>query len=561
MRAARSAQSRVFVYLTLLPILILAAGTAQGAWIASGTFKYQDREFDETGFTGATPLLPIRYAKVEVRYLKGGGGSTLLATGATDVNGNYSISVTDTSTRDIFIRVLTTSGVPDLFLQVTNILSPVAVYAVTTPTYTAHAPVNLNAGLIIAVPGSGGEVFNLFDVGLNTEDYLAYLNGSRPGSSQQLTIQWENGVGTPTNSYIGNNTIRAADNSGYNDTVIQHESGHYAVANFSGSDNPGGVHHLTNCRQDLRLAFDEGFATYFGQSVRRYFNLPNPQLYVKTTGGAGPGNLDFYFDVETMLPYVCNASTSEVTVYAALWDIVDSATTPDRSPGVEEAFDSMAGADQLIWSVMRNYIPAAANKSVEDFWDGWFVLGEGSESSMKTLFVQHGMEFVNDLGESNETTATATPVPSNGIPFHATYFKDTGNGAGSADTDYFQFAGLGGTVYQIDTRNLVGDANTSLVLLATDGVTVIASNDDRTAGDPSSFISFTAPISGSYFIRSIHGPGLGIYGSYDIAVTGTVFLGGASLALPARSGGALLREPITIDGESPGGNDFLTAPE
>src|SRR5207247_3225884 len=95
-------------------------------------------------------------------------------------------------------------------------------------------------------------------------------------------------------------------------------------------------HHLLACAQDLRLAYDEGSATWSGQSVRRYFNLPRPDLYVMPTGGPGPGNLDFYFDVETETTYYCDGATSEVAVYAALGDINDSAGTADGAPGVDD---------------------------------------------------------------------------------------------------------------------------------------------------------------------------------------------------------------------------------
>ncbi len=553
---------RIPALLGFLAISLLAAPAARAAWIASGSFKYQDREFDEDGFTGATPLLPIRYARVEVRYLKGGGGgSTLLASGGTDAAGNYSITVNDTSTRDIVIRVVTLSGAPDLFLQVTNFNGATASYAVTTPTYTAHAPVNLNAGSVTAAIGGGGEAFNLFDVGVNTIDYLAYLNGSRPDSSRQLTIQWEPYGGVLSSSYLGGDVIRVADNSGYNDTVIQHESGHYAVENFSASDSPGGVHHLTNCVQDLRLAFDEGFATFFGQAVRRYLNLPRPNLYVKTTGGPGAGNLDFYFDVEAEVPYTCSASTSEVTVYAALWDIVDNASTPDGSPGQEEYFDTVSVSDLAVWDVMRNYIPGAANISVEDFWDGWFVRGEGAGSSMRTLFGHHGMEFYPDGGEDNGSPATAEAVPANGIPVHATYFKDRGDGSGTPDIDYYKFDAIGGMPYRIETVRLVGDPNTSLVLLGTDGVTPIASNDDRSPADKSSLIQFIAPLSGTYYVLSAHGTGLGIYGSYDFAVTASPPAGGSDPPAVTLAPSAY-RMRTTIDGQTPGGDrDPLTAPE
>src|SRR5437867_13423183 len=70
-------------------------GLVYGNWTASGAFRYVDREFDQNGFTGAEPALPVRYANVEVRDAKAKGGAALLATGATDASGNFSILVTD----------------------------------------------------------------------------------------------------------------------------------------------------------------------------------------------------------------------------------------------------------------------------------------------------------------------------------------------------------------------------------------------------------------------------------------------------------------------------------
>src|SRR5262245_49746395 len=516
-------------------------------WTATGSFKYQDREFDINGFTGLTPALPIRFAKVEVRY-KQGSGSNLLATGFTDANGNYSVQVlNDTTVRDILVRVITTSGVSDLFLQVTNVQGQTANYAVSTPFFLAHQPnQDLNAGNFTAVLGQGAEAFNVYDVALNSIDYLAYLNGSRPGSAMALKLQWEEFGFVSVNSYIGANTIRVADNSAFNDTVIQHESGHYAVANFSASDNPGGVHHLTNCKQDLRLAFDEGHATYFGQSVRRHFSLPRPHLYVKMNGAPGAGNLDFYFDVEDEQPFTCTGSSSEVTVYAALWDIGDSEATVDDSPGLDEAWDPLGSADAQVWDVMRNYLPSAANKSMEDFWDGWFIRSEGLSSGMVSVFLQHGLEFVHDASEPNEVFGAAKPVTPNGIPLHASYFKDLGNGAGTVDTDYFKFDAIGGQSYTIETTRLLGDANTSLVLYHTDGTSAMFSNDDRNLQDKSSLITFTAPVTGTYYVKSFHGSGLGIYVSYDFAVSGASTQTGGGLFSPSAPT-AIQSKPYIVD--------------
>jgi len=116
----------------------------------------------------------------------------------------------------------------------------------------------------------------------------------------------------------------------------------------------------------------------------------------------------------------------------------------------------------------------------------------------------------------------ALPVAAHDIwPFYRdlAYFADRNNDLlGEPDTDIFAFDAAGGTSYTIETVNLLSDANTALDLLASDGVTVLASNDDRSASDASSLIVYTPPASGRLYVRSHHAPDVGIYGSYDLRV-------------------------------------------
>ncbi len=499
---------------------LVPLGLAYGNWTATGTFRYTDREFDQNGFTGAEPALPIRFANVEVRDAKAKGGSALLATGATDASGNFSILVSDSKTRTVYVRAVTAStATAGLFLKVQNRTGSKVPYAVASANIANHAPsTNVNFGTLTALIGAGGEGFNLFDTGVRSIDYIAALNGSRPGSSNLLTLEWQSGVGGTASSYsTSNKTISVGEISAYNDTVVAHETGHYAYHLNSGSDSLGGTHHLLDCAQDLRLAYDEGRATWFGQSVRRHFNLPRPDLYVRTTGGPGPGNLDFYFNVETETPYYCDGATSEVAVYAALWDANDSAATADETPGVDD--DTLARPDADNWDVDKNYVRTALNKSLEDFWDGWFVRGKGFKTEMIAAFQRTNVEYYTDAGEPNDSAATALPVSTNGTS-HRTYFADANNdGVGEVDNDYFSFTAVPGTAYTIETLNLWSKANTSLQLLAGDGVTVLASNDNRAVGDDSSLISYTATGSGTLYVRSFHAPDLGVYGSYDLRLS------------------------------------------
>ena len=498
----------------------LSTGAVFANWTASGTFRYVDREFDQTGFTGAEPPLPIRFATVEVRDPNAQPKKAVLATGATDANGSFSIAVTDSSTRTVYVRVLTAStAVSGLYVKVQNRLTPKNPYGVASANVPNHNPsTNVNFGTLTAAIGSGGEAFNIYDTGVRVMDFILAMNGSRPGSNSSLTYEWESGSGAGASSYDRQSrTVTVSDTSGYNDTVFSHESGHYAYAVYSATDSPGGAHHLLDCAQDLRLAYEEGRATWFGQSLRRHFGLPNPHLYVRTTGGPGPGNLDFWFDVENETPYSCDGATSEVAVYSALWDANDSASTADPTPGVDDEPAARPNADS--WDVDRNYVRTAANKSLEDFWDGWFVRGKGFKSDMIAAFQRTGVEYYKDAGEPNDTVAAALPISVNGTS-HRTYFADVNNNdVGEPDNDFFSFQAVGGTTYTIETLNLWGKANTSLQLLASNGTTILASNDNRAAGDDSSLIVYTAASSGTLYIKSFHATDLGIYGSYDLRIT------------------------------------------
>jgi len=495
-------------------------GLAFGNWTASGTFRYVDREFDQNGFTGAQPAVPIRFATVEVRDFNAKGGSALLATGATDGNGNFSIAVSDNKTRTVYVRALTTStATAGLYLKVQNRVTPKNPYAVASANVPGHpSSVNVNFGTLNAAIGAGGEAFNLYDTGVRAIDFIAAINGARPGSSSLLTLEWQAATGGGASSYNpSNRTISVGDVSGYNDTVVAHESGHYAFHLYSANDSPGGAHHLLDCAQDLRLAYEEGRATWFGQATRRYHSLPRPDLYVRTTGAPGPGNLDFYFNVESETPYYCDGATSEVAVYTALWDINDAAGTADGTPGVDD--DTLSSPDGDNWDVDKNYVRTAVNKSLEDFWDGWFARGKGFKSDMIAAFQGTNVEYYGDAGEPNDSVATALPIAANGTS-HRTYFADlNADGVGEPDTDFFSFSAAAGTTYTIETLNLWGKANTSLQLLASDGVTVLASNDNRATGDDSSLITHTAAASGTLYIRSFHAADLGTYGSYDLRLT------------------------------------------
>lgn len=492
-------------------------------WVASGVFKYEDREWNETGFTGVLLQVPIRYADVEVVDTQLKGAKAVLARGATDGTGAFSISVKDTKTRTVQVRVLSsTTQTPGLFVRVVDPQKS-KVYAVASSARSGHAPnQNVDFGTLVAAVGAGGEVFNILDMGVLGADYVRDMTGARPGSDKLLTFRWarNGGIGASTTS---GNTISLRDTAGYDDAVILHEWGHYAMNNYSKSSNPGGTHFLADCNQDIRLAFDEGRASYLGCSVRRTNGMPNSSVYVRTDGGSGPGHAINWYDLEAETQYACDGDTSEVTVSRSLWDIPDGAATPDFTTGLEEPHDLLTLPDPEVWEVFAGPVKQATTVTHESFWDGWFdeTVRNGNLAALRDAFGFLGIEFFPDPMEPNDTAgATAPELLPNGPPVHLTYFSDPdGDGAGAADTDIFRLAATGGSLYTVETLNLLSEADTLIEVLDTDGATVLASNDDRAVGDPSSFLQWTAPRTDTFYVRSTRVVGFGRYGSYDLKVS------------------------------------------
>jgi len=319
-------------------------------------------------------------------------------------------------------------------------------------------------------------------------------------------------------------TITLRDTAGYDDTMILHEWSHYIMNTYSKVTNPGGMHFLSDCAEDPRLAFDEGRASFFGCSVRRYNGMPNANVYVRTDGGSGPGHALNWYNLEDEEQYACDGDTSEVANSRTLWDLGDGPNSTDTTPGVDDnPPDALTLADVEAWQVFVGPIKLVTNVTGESFWDGWFdpTIANGNYSAVKDIWTAMTIEFFHDAVEPNNTTATAPTLTPNDPAGHYTYFYDAnGDGKGAVDTDLFKFDAVSGQAYVIETLNLLSANDTSLEILDTNGSTVLASNNDRAAGDKSSLITWTAPRSDLFYVRSKRASGgYTIYGSYDLLLT------------------------------------------
>jgi len=504
-----------------MSLLTLASGLARANWVASGTFRYQDRPFSTTQFLPIVEM-PIRFADIEVLDLSKAANKQVIAKGKTDASGSYSLTVVDSTTHAVRIRALTsTTQTLDLFVKVTYTPTG-AVYALSPPDVPSHNPnTSVDFGIQVAPAFSGaGEAFNIFDLGVLGADQIKAITGSRPASTRLVTFRFDIADTSATSSTLGS-TVTIRGTSGYDDTVILHEHGHYTGNNYWGSDNAGGSHALAECNQNILLAFDEGRASFWGCGVRRSNNLPICQFYFRSDTVSFLNS----FDLEDALQYPCRYDTSEVAVSRTLWDIGDNTGTSDSTYGAEDAagYDTLALNDLQWWEVMAGPARTATTISLEDFWDGWFdpAISNGYKPEMTNLFnnVDYGIQFFPDTNEPNQTSAQARPF-TKGSTIHLTFFSDPeSDGKGAADTDWFSFKGVLDTFIAIKTSNLINDANTKLELIDTNGHTVLASNDDRSPGDLSSLINWFAPRSDLFYVKVTNVNANGIYGSYDLTLT------------------------------------------
>ena len=497
----------------LVVVLVLGWSVASGAlaWNASGTFQYKHRTWDSTGFHGET-VMPVRYADVQIINPQ---GNTLLASGKTDVNGNYSISVSVSANKVMAKVFASTTATPDLKVQVTTYNS--AVYSVDSATVnhsgTNDAPIPTRT-ILPSVDDRRelGDVFNILDLSIYGADYIQYLTGSRP--SVLLSWRWAYNGGFNSNTNLGD-IIKLRDSAGYDDATLLHEWAHHIMLHYSSSYG-GAPHTLTDCNEDQLLAFDEGRASAFGAFVRRHFNMPNANWYIRTDGASDPGTVVAKYDLENVIEASpCTGDTHEIPVSRSLWDIGDGASTTDDSPGVEDTPpDYIALDDSEPWEVFTTLYPMTTATS-ESFWDGWFnpPVGNLYKTEMKLIFSAQGIEFFPDAYEPNDTLITARSIAVNSGPLHNTYFADPdANGSGQIDYDYFRFTGVAGGLYTIQTSNPTSGAITNLELLDAGGTPVTASNPTQ--------ISWTATASATYVIRSTNAATLGHYGSYDLTLTG-----------------------------------------
>jgi len=501
----------------------------------TGKFEYEDREFDETGFTGVNPYLPIRMADVEVFDNSTG---TVLATTHTNNQGVFNTTISLTTATDVAARVLTSSeGSQRLFNQaVTKTPSTGGtVYNLTSSTYANNQPgadIDFTSAPVQAISSGVAGAFNIFDMAEYSESYVENLTSQV--APLNLTLYWTAGEGTTGSKWYDLNGHvylcgTSDDDDSYDDVVILHEIGHYIHISYSGSPDYYGGHSLTGT-YDLRLGFTEGVGTFFAGAIRDYMGLEKPLIYIETTGTT----IRFWgysisSNTDTIGGYSNSTFTAmdagnEATVGHVIFDLVDDTYTDDGSPGVDDDSISLPNlqGDQMVWDVFiaikdnetSTGVVNGTRISLETFYDYWTILHPSYASAFQQILLDHDVEYQEDAMESDDSSATATWIETDGSTYHHTYFA-------AGDEDWSKFNATSGTEYLVKTRNLANGADTFLRIYDTDGTTLLSTNDDESSDSVASAIQFTASADATYYIRtnrSADAIPIGKYGDFDLTI-------------------------------------------
>lgn len=388
--------------------------TSAHAATVSGRIRYEDRPLTRTGF-GTSQFLPVRFAQVAVVNAT---TTAVLASTHTDASGNYSVQVPSQGSVSIQLRVeaRNTLATDRIDVQVLSDTTSRTLLTAAGPAATRDTNNALTIDLDVPTTGGGGGAFNIFDNAVKAQEFINRFSTRTP---PRLTLFWQpvaDGPGSDDGTFFtSDNAVhllnRATANANvplpnadeYDDTVILHECGHYFFANYSVDNSLGGVHFIDADHSDIRLAWSEGAATWFGQTIANTAFQVNS--FVTRVGS---------FEIET--PSFASTTTgfdTEQSVSAIMWDVSDVNDTPDHpTTGVDDDPIRLTDGVNRIMQVLVNDYRTTDDTIWEDFYNkfrtrhGDSFIRPDLENNMAARQV-----FVSRPNLFSNTTAQTVPAP------------------------------------------------------------------------------------------------------------------------------------------------------
>lgn len=342
-----------------------------GTYTVSGVVQYEDKPPQEDGSLGAIAPKPARF--VSVALIADATGATVqMAT--SDQAGAYSFTFDAVGGDAMHVLVVASNESPERPITVKNLDDTIHGFGGAT----FSAGVDTTNDVLVTVASKEAQAFNVFDEIVNEMDRIRTTMGNQ--APPPLAVYWEDGSDDGTYYFEGAIHLLglASDDDGFDDTVILHESGHYVEDRIGRSDSPGGSH--DGSPTDPRLAWSEGFSTYWAMAVR------GAPIYMDSNADGG-----WSYDADTSLTKASlqnpiSQRVSEDMVTEILWDMGDGAAGDD---------DMLDGTHDPVLVVQPQYLKTATLRTtgttgvdLVDMLDGWFMLqGLTSCAAVKSIVV------------------------------------------------------------------------------------------------------------------------------------------------------------------------------
>jgi hypothetical protein len=314
-----------------------------------------------------------------------------------------------------------------------------------------------------------------------------------------------------------------ADPDEFDDSVLLHEYGHYVLDLYSRDDSPGGSHVLGDDALDLRLAWSEGWATFFSSVVR------NDPVHVDTSGTG----VRLVFDIEgPSFGSATRYDSNELAVAAVLWDAYDG-------DDADEGLGPLNGLLPAIWSAVRSLNTSPV--SFEAFWMAWQSANPGN---LRPILEARRIDLWADdqeAGGDDDDPSRAKPIglfsgDLVSVQHHSLY--------PAGDVDHVMFTAPADGTYEVATSRcpLVGAACEARVSNGADTILDVLGLPDGTTADNltgltysqtccppnnattlSSRVTFSATLGAAYVIQITRSPvapsSAGRLGTYDLVVS------------------------------------------
>lgn len=299
--------------------------------VVVGAVRYEDRVFDEGGFTGALEARPARRVRVQLWR-----DDALLAEGFTEDDGGFVLPLGDETRADETLRVVARAeaAYEGHTVRVADRARAASVYAL-----EAEGRADARFELIARADDVGG-AFNVVDVSV---DAFALYAPHVAAPAPTLTYRWERGRAYDCGSCYGDDEISLGggfdDTDEYDDDIVLHELGHYFVDHYGRDTSPAGAHR--DRQVEPELAYGEGLAYFFAAMVT------GRPIIVDTFRGSNR-----VIDLERLLQngeaksdfrgVTADGRLREEIVAGVLWDAYDA-------DSAEEPFDRVAiGRDGMM---------------------------------------------------------------------------------------------------------------------------------------------------------------------------------------------------------------------